>query len=249
MTGVAPTARRNEDWEEIVNNTCERQARQFFRKAAAPVILAILFLSTPLLHGQPANGAISLFEQGKAATEEENYYLAIEKYKASLALNPHYLDPIKGLAECFFFLDEYEESLRWVALGKKYNKNDLSLPTLEGRINIILGNLEKARGLFLQTLRTEPNNIEAMTGIALLDIAAGRTRFAAKQFEDALVYNPQHRITLLSLALIYENLGDLPNANKFIELALKNHSNYFLVHYIAGRTYYLQETGPKANRT
>jgi tetratricopeptide (TPR) repeat protein len=203
-------------------------------------MIAVLVSSAAALYGQPANNAIALYEQGRAAEDDENYYLAIEKFKASLTLNPHYLDPIKGLAECFFFLDEYDESLRWVALGKKYNKTDLTLPTLEGRINIILGRLDRARDLFLQTLRVQPNNIEAMTGIALLDIAAGRTRFAARQFEDALVYNPQHRITLLSLALIYENLGDLANANKYIELALKNHPNYFLVHYIAGRTYYLQ---------
>jgi tetratricopeptide (TPR) repeat protein len=206
----------------------------------------LLLPSAPRLFSQPASNAIGLFEQGKAAEEDENYYLAVEKYKAALALNPNYLDPIKGLAECFFFLDEYDEALRYVELGKKYNQNDFSLLTLEGRINIVLGNLDKAKELFLLTLRRQPNNIEAMTGTALLDIAAGRTRFAAKQFEDALVMNPQHRLTLLSLALIYENLGDLEKANRFIELALKNHPNYFLVHYIAGRTYYLQGDWPES---
>jgi tetratricopeptide (TPR) repeat protein len=197
-------------------------------------------LASPGLAAQPASAAIALYEQGKAAAADENYYLAIEKYKAALVQNPHYLDPIKGLAECFFFLDEYDEALRWVTLGKTYDKNDFSLLTLEGRTNIVLGNLDKARELFLATLGRQPNNIEAMTGIALLDIAAGRTRFAAKQFEDALVMNPQHRVTLLSLALIYESLGELDKANRFIELALTYHPNYFLVHYIAGRTYYLQ---------
>jgi tetratricopeptide (TPR) repeat protein len=108
-------------------------------------------LASPGLAAQPASAAIALYEQGKAAAADENYYLAIEKYKAALVQNPHYLDPIKGLAECFFFLDEYDEALRWVTLGKTYDKNDFSLLTLEGRTNIVLGNLDKARELFLAT--------------------------------------------------------------------------------------------------
>jgi tetratricopeptide (TPR) repeat protein len=205
--------------------------------------LVALFVFFPLsleIAAQPAGNPIAAYTEGKAAEDDGNYYLAVEKYKAALALNPRYLDPVKGLAQSFFNLDEYAESLRYIEMGKKLNKNDLSLLALEGRVNVVLGNLDKAKELFLAVLRREPNNIDAMTGIALLDIAAGRTRFAAKQFEDALVLNPSHRTTLLSLALIYENLGDTASADRFIELALQYHSNYFLVHYIAGRTYYLQ---------
>jgi tetratricopeptide (TPR) repeat protein len=216
-----------------------------FSTALAIVLLPTLLVS-PRLFSQPAAPAIGLYEQGRSAQNDENYYLAIEKYKAALALNPKYLDPIKGLAECFFFLDEYDESLHWAELGKQLNKNDNSLLTLEGRIQIVLGNLDQAKSLFLAVLSRQPNNIEAMTGVALLDIAAGRVRFAAKQFEDALAMNPQDRVTLLSLALIDESLGDMANANKFIELALANHPNYFLVQYIAGRTYYLEGDWPES---
>ncbi len=206
----------------------------------------LFVIAAPPLFSQPASPAIGLYEQGKTAEEDQNYFLAVEKYKAALALNPNYLDPIKGLAECFFFLDEYPESLRWVEAGKRYDRNDVSLLTLEGRIRIVTGELDKAKELFLSVLARQPNNVDAMTGIALLDIAAGRTRFAAKQFEDALVMNPQARVTLLSLALIYESLGDAASENKYIELALTDHPNYFLVHYIAGRAAFLQGDWPES---
>ncbi|MBN2352344.1 MAG: tetratricopeptide repeat protein [Spirochaetales bacterium] len=215
----------------------------------AGAVALLTLIAAPGLFSQPASPAspaIGLYEQGKTAQGDENYFQAVEKYKAALALNPHYLDPIKGLAECFFFLDEYPESLRWVEAGKRYDRNDVSLLTLEGRIRIVTGDLDRAKELFLSVLSRQPNNVEAMTGIALLDIAAGRTRFAAKQLEDALVMNPQHRVTLLSLALIYESLGDTASENKYLELALANHPNYFLVHYLAGRGYFLQGDWPES---
>jgi tetratricopeptide (TPR) repeat protein len=213
-----------------------------FGKPLVFILAGILncFLFAGRIAAEPTETAIGLFQAGKAAQDEENYYLAIEKYKASLVVNPRYIDPVKGLAQCFFYLDEYAESLRYVAEGKILNKNDLSLLALEGRINVVTGHLDKANELFTAVLSREPNNIEAMTGIALLEIAAGRTSFATKQLEDALVLNPTERTTLLSLALINESLGNLASANRYIELALKYHSNNYLVHYIAGRTYYMQ---------
>jgi tetratricopeptide (TPR) repeat protein len=77
-----------------------------------------------------------------------------------------------------------------------------------------------------------------MTGIALLDVAAGRTRYAASQCEAALRLNPTHRVTLLTLAILNESLGDAASAEKYVELALKYHANSAQVHFIAGRFYY-----------
>ena len=197
-------------------------------------------ISLPLA-ALPATSAISLWEEGQAAQNEGNYYLAIEKYKAALELNPGYLEALQGLAECYFFLDEYQEALHYVEQGKKYQRQNSRLLNLEGRIYIVQGKLEQARVVFNQILGREPNNVDAMTGIALLEIAAGRTHYALKQLEDALTINPTNRVTLLALALIYESLGETAKVKHYLELALRHHANNYLVHYFAGRYYYLKE--------
>ncbi|RPJ06787.1 MAG: hypothetical protein EHM28_09390 [Spirochaetaceae bacterium] len=182
--------------------------------------------------------AVDLYKQGQNALAENNFYLAVEKYKAALAVNPNYLDAYKGLAESFYFLGEYDEALRNIEAAKRLSRNDIMLLNFEGRIWVVKGSLDKAKALFQQVLSKEPNNIEAMTGIALLDVAAGRTRYAASQCEEALRLNPTHRVTLLTLAILNESMGDTATAEKYVELALKYHANSALVHFTAGRFYY-----------
>ena len=47
---------------------------------------------------------------GAAAEGREDYALAVEKYKDALSLNPAYLEPMVGLAESFFQMEEYDEA-------------------------------------------------------------------------------------------------------------------------------------------
>jgi len=200
------------------------------------------------LNAESSTNAVELYKAGKIAQEQENYYLAVEKYKASLDINPYYINAMKGLAECFFYLNEYQESLRFIALGKKYNKNDLELLALEGRVWIVLGDLNKAISLFNRVLTLQPNNIEAIAGLALLDIASGRTSFAVKQFEEALRVSPSHRQALLALVIINQQLNNYKAAERYLELALKYHGNDALVHFVTGKYYYSRGNYAKAER-
>jgi tetratricopeptide (TPR) repeat protein len=213
------------------------------------LFLAVCFfclLVPPPAHA--AESAVELYRQGMSAQEDENYYLAVEKYKAALDVNPYYLEAMKGLAQCFFFLNEYQESLRYITMGRKYNKNDAELLALEGRVWIVLGDLNKAQAQFSRVLALEPNNIEAMAGIALLDIAAGRTSFAVKQFEQALRISPSYRQALLALVIINQQLMNYPAAERYLELALRHHSNDALVHFIAGKYYFKRGSYEQAER-
>jgi len=94
------------------------------KKSKILLLFVLLVVLVFTIFSESEKSAIQLYNEGKAAEDRANYYLAIERYKAALALNPHYLKPIKGLAQCFFRLNEYYESLRYIELGKKYNKND-----------------------------------------------------------------------------------------------------------------------------
>lgn len=182
-----------------------------------------------------AQDARSLFEDAERAQIEESYARAVELYKASLVKNPSYFRPMVGLAESYFALDEYEEALRYVREARKYAREDTAFMNLEGRIQIGLGDLSGAAALFAEVLAREPNNLEARFGQAELDVASGRKRQAATRYVQSLQVAPNNRKALVSLALLYEDLGERDVAARYVDLALRFHSADPQVHYAAAR--------------
>lgn len=159
----------------------------------------------------------------------------MELYRAALIENPAYDEPLIGLAESFFALEEYEEALEYLKQAQAYDRSNLDLIVLEGRIAIALNQTAAARSMFESVLEKQPNNLEARFGLAELDIAQGRTRNASRRYIETLKIRPESQKALLSLVLLSEAQGDLPAARTYLELALKYHNYDPRVHYAAGR--------------
>jgi tetratricopeptide (TPR) repeat protein len=176
-----------------------------------------------------------LYERGRAEQARSNLLAAVELYRAALIENPAYDKPLIGLAESFFALEEYEQALQYLKEVQKYDRSNLDLIVLEGRIAIALNQPAKARSLFESVLEKEPNNLEARFGLAELDIAQGRTRNASRRYIETLKIRPESQKALLSLVLLSESQGDREAAQAYLELALKYHSYDPRVHYAAGR--------------
>lgn len=185
--------------------------------------------------------ARELYNTGRQLQKNGNVHGAIEKYRASLSLNADYVEPMQGLAECFYLIGEYEEALRYVRLASKYDRNNNAIYTLEGRIRIGLGEIEYARTLFTDVLDSEPNNLEAQFGLAELDIAQGKLRNAATRYVETLKVSPASRKALISLAILYDELGESEIAQRYLELALQYHSDNPHVHYIAAKHLYIDK--------
>ena len=188
--------------------------------------------------------SVGLYQEGRKAQIKEDYYRAIELYKASIKDNPDNYKPIKGLAECFHAIGENSEALKQVSMAKKYNKVELELYTLEGMIQIALGNLDFAKEQFNYVLEKEPHNIEARFGLAELDIANGKRREAAKKYLETLNFMPKNKVALLKLSEIFEDLGNDETAQIYLEMAIKYHSVDPKVHYAIGK-YYLTKNNIK----
>jgi tetratricopeptide (TPR) repeat protein len=159
----------------------------------------------------------------------------VELYRAALIENPAYDQALIGLAESFFSLEEYEEAQEYLKEAQKFDRGNLDLIVLEGRIAIALNQPDRARKLFESVLEAEPNNLEARFGLAELDIAQGRTRNASQRYIDTLKIRPESQKALLSLVLLSEAQGDRVAAQSYLELALKYHNYDPRVHYAAGR--------------
>ena len=177
----------------------------------------------------------TLYQRGRAEQARSNLLVAVELYRAALNENPAYLEPLIGLAESFFALEEYEESLEYLKQAQRYDRGNLDLVVLEGRIAIAMSHPARARELFETVLAEEPNNLEARFGLAELDIAQGRTRNASRIYIETLKIRPDSQKALLSLVLLSEAQGEIAAAQAYLELALKYHNYDPRVHYVAGR--------------
>ena len=104
------------------------------------------------LSGLFAADARSLYRAGSAAQASEDYPLAVESYTAALAANPAYVEPMAGLAESFFLMEEYDESLRWVTEALRYDRESTALSVLQARAQIGMGRPAEARRALAQTV-------------------------------------------------------------------------------------------------
>lgn len=208
-------------------------------KTVACVVLAatLLFSITSPCPAQSGGGGDPkvLYQRGRAEQSRSNLLGAVELYRAALIENPAYDKPLIGLAESFFALEEYEEALEYLKEAQKYDRTNLDLIVLEGRIAIAMNQPSRARSLFESVLEKEPNNLEARFGLAELDIAQGRTRNASRRYMETLKILPESQKALLSLVLLSEAQGDRAAAETYLELALKYHNYDPRVHYAAGR--------------
>jgi tetratricopeptide (TPR) repeat protein len=179
--------------------------------------------------------ARSLYQRGREAQIESSTLRAIELYRASLRANPDYDQPMIGLAECFFGLEEYEEAVQYVLQAEKLQQGNTDLWLLEGRIRIGLNQLDQARALFQKVLQKERNNLEAQFGLAELDLARGQRGNAGQKYLEALRIKPDSDQALLALALLRQAEGNRSEADRYLELALRFHADDPRVRFAASR--------------
>ncbi len=189
-------------------------------RAAVAFAALLLAAATPSV----AADARSSYLAGAVAQGAQDYALAVEKYKEALALNPAYLEPMRGLAESYLALEEYDEAERYAAMALTFDPGSADLQVLEGRIRIGQGRVADARALFSKVLAAQPNNVDARLGNAEADIAEGRPQSAAARYTQTLALAPESTSALLSLAMLSDESGDRAAAGRYYELAVKSHS-------------------------
>jgi len=205
------------------------------RTGSAALFTAIGLFGFLLVFQAIGQDARALYQQGREAQETSSTLRAIELYRAALRGNPDYSQPMIGLAECFFALEEYEEALQYVLQAEKFEQGNLGLWLLEGRIRIGLNQLDQARALFQKVLEKERNNLDARFGLAELDLARGQRGNASQKYLQALRIKPDSSQALLALALLRQSEGNRPEADRYLEMAMRLNSDDPRVRYSAAR--------------
>ena len=211
------------------------------RLAALYLACAIAVSAAPRASAQdpfqdvPPGGpdARSHVASGDALRFSESWYDAIDEYLAAVARNPSYGAAYEGLAECYYELGEYDQSLSYVRRAAPFLRGDTGLANLEGFVRIGLGDLGGARKAFSAVTAALPNDLDARFGLSLLDLAAGRKTSARERLEESLRLSPQNGRALLSLALIASDQGRKEEAQALVEKALRYHGSEPKTQYVA----------------
>ena len=196
-----------------------------------------LFVST-LTFGQ---SALDSFRTGQAAFQRDDFWTAVDAYRAALRSNPRYFDALEGLAESFFALGEYDEASKQVSEALKLGQLNPAVNVLYGRI--LLGQMknEEALAQFQGVLVREPKNQDAEFGLAEYQVMKGRYEQASTQFEALRRADPTNLRALLSLMYIDSARGDRAGFDRVYSDALRFHSSDPRVHFAAAEEMYRRQ--------
>ncbi|MFW6368249.1 MAG: tetratricopeptide repeat protein [Spirochaetota bacterium] len=201
----------------------------FLRFVVVPALL--LFGASPVAFGQ---NAVEHYEAGETALSENEYTVAVQRFRDALDINESYKEAWAGLARAYRELDELQEALDAVVEARRLAREDTAIITLEGNIRLLRGDVQQARESFERALDIEPNNVEARLGIAELNLADDRRERAVDAYLDVLEVDPESRPALLSLAVLYDDLGEQEAASRYISMALEYYPRDEMVHEFAG---------------
>ena len=198
-----------------------------------------LFLALSVSLG--AQASIDSFRTGQASFLRDDYWGAIDAYRAALAANPRYFDAREGLAESFFALGEYDEASKQVVEALKLGQLDASVNVLYGRILLGQMKYEEALAQFQGVLVREPKNLDAQFGLAEYQVMKGRLEQASNQFEALRREDPANLRALLSLMYVYSARGDRAGFDRVFSDALRFHSSDPRVHFAAAQEMYRRQ--------
>lgn len=90
---------------------------------------------------------------------------AIENYKKAIELNPNLWQSYENLAGVYLSKNEYKQASQVLEKAISINSSNINLILDLGIVNLKSGNKDKAKELFLEVLKTDPNNQKAKMGI------------------------------------------------------------------------------------
>lgn len=136
---------------------------------------------------------------------------AIETLKIQLEADPSDMNIYFQLADEYYRIGAYEEALS--ALDDLRSLEVTGYPLAmalygTGRIEQAQGNMDAAIEAYLNALEVDPENSDAVHGLATLYASVGRTEDAIASYEEYVLRMPHDAGALRDLGALYEDRGD-----------------------------------------
>jgi tetratricopeptide (TPR) repeat protein len=199
-----------------------------------PVIwVCAVFLCAAAVFPQTKRDVVFYYNEGRVFMLADDYYSAAQSFLEGLKINPAHAEATASLAECYYYLGEYEEALSWVRKARSLARANLDTANLEAFVLVAMGQLAEAENVLKGVLQAEPYNKEALFVQGEIDLARGRNGEALQRYREAVRRYPDDRRLLLSLALVSLSLNDYRNAQGYIDRAMAAHPDDYRVFYYA----------------
>lgn len=122
-------------------------------------------------------------------------------------------------AKAFIQQKEYRAAETMLAAMWAEFPNDPQLPLLLGQVSEKRGLLDAAEDYYLQSINMDVNSFDAHYGLGVVLFKAGEKQMAAKEFESAVLINPESYDAYIKLNHVYSALKDRERAQYYLEKA------------------------------
>jgi len=158
-------------------------------------------------------------------------YLRLEKLEeASEALNnalkldPANLDAAKLLAQIYYDLDQIEDAVTTYEKAIELEDDEQGKADLHFNLGVLymkMGNFEKAEDNFMDSYDLNPDDTEAIIGIAQTFETAEKWRLAEKWYKEAIYLDPENASHYRSMARVLIKQGKTDEAQRYYDKSKK----------------------------
>ena len=181
---------------------------------------------------------IDMQKAAETALQENKIYNSIALFKQIIETNPTYFDAQLGISQAYFLLGEYQEASLHISKAIYLNNNSISARILYARILTGKGDYQQARTFYNTILEEQKNNLDAMLGLAELEVAEGNILIAIDLYHLSLLKFPDNRKALISSIILYDSLKKNELSQKYVDQVLSVYPENPYVNYIAGKHYF-----------
>jgi tetratricopeptide (TPR) repeat protein len=167
------------------------------------------------------SSATASYIEGRVLQGQQKYELAIEKYKAALAVEPSMSNALKGIAYSYFELDRKDDLMVFLKELIKDDPKDLNAYTMLYEIQANDSHWDEAILTLQSGLKAEPKWQAGYLLLATTHQRQDNSQAAIAAYESGLEALPESNAISLQLASAYERKGDFEKAKSLYEQVLE----------------------------
>lgn len=174
------------------------------------------------------------YSLGNLAKNDEEFKMAIAHYRQSSGLDPNHVPSFLGIAECFYILNQFEESMSACHRALLVDKRNASAYYLLGRAYLALGQIGPATDSFRTAVKLAPGFVAAYCSLGRCYLSLQEASKALEMCIQAIEIDPDFHEAYTYRGLALVELGRLDEAESSARKAIALAPNSAEAYYVLG---------------
>lgn len=171
------------------------------------------------------------------AITQQNIPLAMEAFRAALAIQPSHTAARAALTEALIGQRDFKAAAEQLALLRKSARNNLMINFLEAKLAFSNGDLKKAAGAIELALKAAPAEGKVLQLAGTIQLANGALLQAERSLSQALTIKPDHVLVRELLAQTQMRMGQPAKALVTLQPLVGAVDGYPQAHGLAGEAF------------